>query len=111
MQSFQLLENLKFHEKGPNAEPLHVDANGRALRFTLQPGQTIREHEVPSSPFFVVILQGKGVFTGKDGREQTYGPETMLVFDPGEKHTVRALEKLVFMGFLHGAPGAQVNVG
>lgn len=110
MQSFNLLEGLKFNEKNPNAEPLHVDPSGRALRFTLEPGQEIREHQVPSSPFFVVILQGKGVFTGKDGREQAFGPETLLVFDPGEKHSVRALEKLVFMGFLHGAPGAQVNM-
>jgi hypothetical protein len=30
------------------------------------------------------------------------------VFEPGEQHTVRALDNLVFVGFLHGAPGAQV---
>jgi hypothetical protein len=31
----------------------------------------------------------------------------LLVFDPGEDHFVRALDELVFVGFLHGAPGAQ----
>jgi hypothetical protein len=31
------------------------------------------------------------------------------VFEPVEQHTVRALENLVFIGFLHGAPGAQIK--
>lgn len=109
MESFNLMEDLKFHRKNPNAEPLHVDAQGRVLRFTLGPGQSIREHLVPSSPFYVVILEGQGVFTGKDGKEQSFGPNTLLIFDPGERHTVRALDNLVFIGFLHGAPGAQVD--
>lgn len=109
MKTINLLENWIFNPKGPHAEPLHVDRNGRAILFTLQPGQSIREHNAPSSPFFVVILQGQGIFTGGDGNEQSVGPNTMLVFDPGEQHSVRAEdEQLVFIGFLHGAPGAQV---
>ncbi len=107
MESFQLLEGLQFHSKAPNAEPLHVDPDGRVLRFTLEPGQSIREHQVPSSPFFVVILEGHGAFSGKEGAEQEFGPDTLLVFNPGEEHTVRAIDRLVFVGFLHGAPGAQ----
>lgn len=107
MVSFQLLQDLKFQAKRPNAEPLHVDPNGRALRFTLEPGQTIREHDVPSSPFLVVIIKGTGIFTGASGQAGTFGPGTLLVFDPGEHHSVQALEELVFVGFLHGAPGAQ----
>lgn len=109
MESFDLMEGLQFHQKNPNAEPLHVDAQGRVLRFTLLPGQSIREHLVPSSPFYVVVLKGQGVFTGKDGTEHSFGPNTLLVFDPGERHTVRALDELIFVGILHGAPGAQVS--
>src|SRR5512135_1352318 len=107
MESVQLLENLVFQDKSPLAQPLHVDPNGRAILFTLKPGQSIREHNVPSSPFFVVILKGRGVFTGLDGKEKTYGPDTLLIFDPAEVHSVRALDELAFVGFLHGAPGAQ----
>ncbi len=107
MKSVNLFENWKFDDKGPRAEPLHVDRNGRAILFTLQPEQTIRAHNVPSSPFFVIILEGQGIFTGGDGVEQVVGSNTLLVFEPGEQHAIRALDNLVFVGFLHGAPGAQ----
>ena len=105
MKSINLLDKLEFRDKDPLAQPLHVDRHGRALLFTLKPGQSIREHNAPSSPFSVVILQGKGIFAGGDGIEQTVGPNTLLIFDPGENHVVRALDKLVFVGFLHEVPG------
>ena len=108
MKAIDLFENWQFDPKGPHADPLHVDKNGRAILFTLGPQQTIREHNVPSSPFFVVILTGRGYFAGADGLEREVGANTLLVFEPGEQHTVRALDNLVFVGFLHGAPGAQV---
>jgi quercetin dioxygenase-like cupin family protein len=107
MKCINLFENWKFSDKGPHAEPLHVDRNGRAILFTLQPEQTIRAHNVPSSPFFVIVLKGQGIFTGGDGVERVVGSNNLLVFEPGEQHSVRALENLVFVGFLHGAPGAQ----
>ncbi len=107
MKTIPLMENWRFNEKGPHAEPLHADPNGRVILFTLKPGQTIREHNAPSSPFYVVILQGRGVFSGSDGIEQTLGPDTLLLFDPAEQHKIRAIDQLVFVGFLHGATGAQ----
>lgn len=107
MKLANLLENLKFGSENPHAEPLHVDRDGRAILFTLKPGQSIREHNAPSSPFFVVVLRGKGIFAGGDGIEHTCGPDTLLVFDAGEQHAIRAVDELVFVGFLHGAPLAQ----
>jgi quercetin dioxygenase-like cupin family protein len=107
MKVTNLLENLKFGSKEPHAEPLHVDKEGRAILFTLKPGQSIREHNAPSSPFFVVVLKGKGVFTGSDGVEHICGPDSLLVFDAAEQHAIRATQELVFVGFLHGAPLAQ----
>ncbi len=107
MKTTPMLESLKFGSKDPHAEVVHSDLQGRAIRFMLRPGQSIREHNAPSSPFFVVVLKGKGAFAGGDGVEQTCGPNTLLVFDPGENHTIRALDELVFVGILHGAPLAQ----
>lgn len=107
MKITNLLENLTFGSKDSHAEPLHVDTQGRAILFTLKPDQTIREHNAPSSPFFAVVLKGQGVFTGGDGVEHACGPNTLLVFDAGEQHAIRAIDELVFVGFLHGAPGAQ----
>ncbi len=107
MKITPLLENLKFGNQYAHAEPLHSDRQGRAILFTLKRGQTIREHNAPSSPFFVVVLKGSGAFSGTDGVEQICGPNTLLVFDPGENHAIRAVEELVFVGILHGSPLAQ----
>lgn len=105
MRTMPLLNELQFQERNPVAEPLFVDQSGRILRFCLQPNQSITEHRVPHSPFYVVVLRGQGVFAGDDGKETQLGPNSLIVFDPDEKHTVRALaEELVFVGFLQGAP-------
>lgn len=110
MKSINLTQSTVFNAKGPHAQPLHVDRNGRAILFALKADQVIREHNAPSSPFFAVILQGNGFFSGGDGQEQSFGPGTLLIFDPGEQHSVRAQdEDLVFLGFLNGAPGAQMD--
>jgi len=102
MKTPNLLENLTFGNKDPHAEPFHIDRQGRAILFTLKPEQFIREHNAPSSPFFVVVQKGQGIFTGGDGIEKICGPNTLLVFDAGEQHAIRAVDELVFVGFLHG---------
>lgn len=108
MLSFQLNDTPIFHDANPYAEPLHVDQWGRVLRFALKPGQVVREHTAPHSPVYMVVLQGAGLFSGGDEVEHAYGPGSLLLFDPGERHAIRAEdEDLVFMVFLHGAPAAQ----
>lgn len=104
MKSTGLLEHLEFREAGPNAQALYVDKSGRVIRFTLKPGQSIKGHHVPDSPFYVVVLKGHGRFAGREGVEQRFGPDDLLLFDPGEEHSIVAEdEELVFVGFLHGA--------
>lgn len=105
MQSINLSNATVFHDQNPFAKPLHVDKNGRALLFALHPGQSIKEHNAPSSPIYIVIIKGQGVFSDDDGKEQTYGPGNLLIFNPQENYAVRAIEELVFLSFLHGAPG------
>ncbi len=104
MKTIPLLKDLDFHDHEPHAEVVHYDVQGRAIRFMLKAGQTIREHNAPSSPFFAVVLKGRGTFAGGDGEAQTVGPNTLLVFNAGEHHTVHAIEELVFVGVLHGIP-------
>ena len=107
MNATLLLDELKFHDKNPYAEPLLVDETGRILRFTLKPGQIVREHNAPHSPVYIVVLKGHGMFAGGGGPEQKFGPDTLLTFAAGEGHAIQALdEDLVFVAFLHGAPGA-----
>lgn len=103
MKATQLMDNVKFREENPVADPLYVDKDGRILLFCLKPGQSIVEHDVPHSPFYVVVLKGRGLFTDGSGQEHPVAPNMLLVFDSGEKHTVRALdEELIFVGVLHG---------
>ncbi len=104
MRTTHLLQNLEFQEAGPHSQPLYVDEHGRVLLFTLKPGQSIPEHQSAHSPFYVVVLKGQGMFAGADHQEHQFGPEALLIFDPGEVHSIRALDDdLVFVGFLHGA--------
>lgn len=103
MKTFVLFEDVIFNEANPHAEPLHVDRNGRILRFALQPGQVVREHNAPHSPVNIIVLQGNGLFSGDDGQEQKLGPHTMILFNPGENHVIKALdEPLIFVLILHG---------
>jgi quercetin dioxygenase-like cupin family protein len=112
MKTYDLLDNPTFRDENPIAEPLAVDEQGRVLRFMLNPGQAIREHNVPSSPFYVVVLQGRGIFTGGDGREQEVGPNTLIAFRQAETHSVRALdETLIFVGLLHPVPESAYGRG
>lgn len=102
MQTLQLLEGLEFHEDRPLATPLLVAASGRVLRFTLKPGQHIREHCAPHSPVHIIVLSGRGMFGGEDGRDVLLERDALVVFEAGELHRVRALEQeLVFVALLH----------
>lgn len=105
MKTLQLFEDLQFHERNPYAQPLNIDGSGRVLRFALRPGQTVREHNPPDAPFYLIVLEGRGTFAGSDGREQEFGAGTLLIFDPGENHVIRARERdLILLGFMR-TPG------
>ena len=64
MKAMQLLDEIEFREKKPEGQPLYVDRNGRIIRFALKPGQAIKEHNAPDSPFYAVVLKGRGMFAG-----------------------------------------------
>jgi quercetin dioxygenase-like cupin family protein len=101
MQSLSLLDDLVFDEDNPNAQPLLVDSDSRILRFALKPGQKIEEHTAPSSPLYMVVLKGTGLFSGGDGKKKEFGPNSLLVFEQAEPHSIEALqEDLIFLAFL-----------
>ncbi len=106
MKTLPLLQSLEFRDERPSAKPLLVDENGRVLRFTLRPHQHIAKHCAPHSPVHIVVLRGKGMFSGADGREVLLEPDALVVFGAGEVHAIRALdEALVFVAFLHKVAG------
>ena len=107
MKSVQLLEGLEFDDANAHSQPLLVAPEGRILRFTLRPGQVVREHQAPHSPVYIVALKGQGMYAGGDGKEHQFGPNALLIFEAGESHSIRAMnEEVVFVTFLREAPGA-----
>jgi quercetin dioxygenase-like cupin family protein len=105
MKTLPLLDEVRFGDDRPHAEPLLVDESGRVLRFSLAPHQVIREHCAPSSPVHIVILRGSGAFSDADGTEVHLEAGAMVVYEAGERHTVRSTdEELVFIALLHKAP-------
>ena len=108
MRKTSLLENLEFHDNTPYSEPLLVDKHTRILRFMLKPGQTIAEHNAPSSTFVAVILKGTGTFTDGEGNAHHVRPHDLLAFDVAERHSVTAGDKdFVFLGILQNAPNVR----
>ena len=107
MRTFDLNKEIEFNERNAQAQSLHSNEEGRALRFALLPGQEIEDHEAPHSPVHLVVLQGRGLFAGADGVERECGEGMMVVFDAGETHAVRALdEKLVFIAIFKENPAS-----
>ena len=108
MRKTELLENLIFHDNKPYSEPLFVDERARLLRFTMKPGQTISEHNAPSSAFYAIILRGEGTFSDGQGASHPVKPNDLLVFDVAENHSVQAGDtEFVFLGILQSAPRAR----
>jgi YD repeat-containing protein len=104
MKTVNLLDGLEWRdsEESGHAQALHYDEHGRALRWTLRPGQAVQEFTTQQTPIYLIVLQGQGMFAGVDGQEELRGPNSLVIFDQGEKHSARALdEDLVFVAILH----------
>ena len=104
MKTVGLLDGLEWHNRGDagRAQALHYDNHSRALRWTLRPGQTVREFTTQRTPIYLIVLLGSGVFAGADGKEEKLGPNSLVIFDQGEGHSVRAADRdLVFVAVLH----------
>lgn len=106
MKAVGLLDGLEWHDSGDSgrAQAIHHDEHGRALRWTVRRGQTVREFTTQRTPIYLIVLLGSGVFAGADGKEEELGPNSLVIFDQGEAHSVRAVDRdLVFIAVLHEA--------
>ena len=105
MVSFDLLKDVEFKEEHPVAETILADRDTRLIRFSLLPGQGIKEHSAPSSPVYIIVLEGKGLFTDGEDNVKELGVNSCVKYEQGETHSVRAEdEKLVFVALLKGSP-------
>jgi len=105
LNSFDLLKDVEFKTEHPNAETILADRDTRLIRFSLLPGQSIKEHSAPSSPVYIIVLQGRGLFTDGENNVKELGVNSCVKYEQGEKHSVSARdENLVFVALLRGAP-------
>jgi len=105
MEYVDLTEGVKFNDSHPIAQSIHADENGRLLQFALKPGQELKEHSNSTSPVYLLVLKGVGVFRGNNDSRITAGPGSILIYDIDEKHSVTAGDQeLVFVAILHGSP-------
>ena len=63
MQSFDIMKDVEFKTEHPVVETILADKDTRLIRFSLLPGQVIKEHSAPSSPVYFVVLEGRGEFS------------------------------------------------
>ncbi|MBQ8089348.1 MAG: cupin domain-containing protein, partial [Pyramidobacter sp.] len=80
-------------------------------RMTLKKGASIGLHGHVDNDDTYIIISGKGVFTGSDGKEIEVGPMSVTMAGPGEKHALRndSDEDLVFIDLIaknHAHPAA-----
>jgi quercetin dioxygenase-like cupin family protein len=69
-------------------EVLHSDGEGRSILILLPAGEALQEHQVHERAWLLVI-EGEIEVDG-DGSTVTGGPGFLAVFDPKERHEVRA---------------------
>ena len=110
MDAFQLLEHAKFSVAPTgNATAIHKSKYGRVIVFALRDGQALSEHKAPA-PVNVVIIQGRAIFTGREGVDVPVAAPALLTMSPGENHSVRADgEDLVFAVFMGNATPADAE--
>jgi quercetin dioxygenase-like cupin family protein len=96
------LSNLDVQPHQP--EVLASDDEGRAIAILLPAGERLSEHQVHERAWLVVV--SGAVELDDAGGETTHGqPGTLAIFDPNERHEVRASEDSRLLLLLSPWPG------
>jgi quercetin dioxygenase-like cupin family protein len=82
---------------------LFSQAAWRGVVIDLQSGESMGEHQVHENAV-VEVVSGR-VAVEADGREVECDPGTLVVFEPGERHAVRAVEASRVLLLLAPWPG------
>ena len=92
-----------------NVEPhqpqvLRTDDETRAIVLRLPAGEQLSEHQVHERAY-VVVVEGEAEIETADGKSVSGGPGLLTVFEPAERHTVRARSDLRLVLLLSPWPG------
>ena len=100
MQSFDL-PSLDVQPRQPQILQSDV-GEGRAIAIDLPAGEELQDHEVHERAYLVVVA-GRVEITGEQSLDA--GPGTLAVFDPQERHAVKAIEDARLLLILAPWPG------
>jgi quercetin dioxygenase-like cupin family protein len=70
-------------------EVLHSEGEGRTILILLPAGERLREHQVHERAWLLVV-DGEIEVSDDGGEAVTGGPGFLAIFDPNERHEVRA---------------------
>jgi quercetin dioxygenase-like cupin family protein len=79
---------------------------GRAILVNLPAGDSLSEHQVRERAT-VIVIQGEVEIATADGRTETGGAGTMVVFEPTERHSVLARSDSRFLLLLAPWPSEE----
>jgi quercetin dioxygenase-like cupin family protein len=96
------LSNLDVKPHHP--EVLASDDEGRVIAIQLPAGEMLNEHQVHERAW-LVVLGGAVEIDDSQGATTRGGPGTLAVFDPNERHEVRATEDSRLLLVLSPWPG------
>lgn len=85
-------------------EVLHSEGEGRTILVALPAGEALDDHQVHERAWLVVVSGEVSVAAG-DGETVTGGPGLLAVFDPNERHEVRAVSDARVLLLLAPWPG------
>ena len=83
---------------------LSSDAEGRAIAIQLPAGERLNEHQVHERAW-LLVLSGAIEVDDSGGETKRGGPGLLALFDPNERHEVRASEDSRLLLLLSPWPG------
>ena len=84
-------------------EVLHSEGEGRTILISLPAGEAMQEHQVHERAWLVVV-EGE-IQVDADGSTVTGGPGSLVIFDPKERHEVKATSDARLLLLLAPWPG------
>jgi quercetin dioxygenase-like cupin family protein len=83
---------------------LDSDSEGRAIVINLPKGEQLQEHQVHERAWLLVV-DGKVELNTAEGASAAGGPGLLAIFDPKERHDVKAVEDSRLLLVLSPWPG------